>query len=298
MAKPVKPVKTAAAFVLDLDPRVLLPAEGNRKIDEDTKEFKDLVLSVQTIGVRHPLMVTAEQGKGKKSGETFYRIQGGHRRALAAIAGLAKDVLACDAIKRPFESKCSTVPCLVVGGEWGMEVAAIENLHRRSLTTGERIRLYEGLKAQGWVHEKIADSVGESRSAISNMLGIRDRLCKPLQDLLDKHDSLQIGKLLRVGALPKEAQEEAWEAFDGVPKPSDKGKEVEKAGPRERQAKAVMVITVRADGMIETSVRKQEGGTPGQEDKPESWGPAVPGTKAGTFKAAGIEVTVRRVSAK
>jgi len=286
----------SSVIVLDLDPRTLLPSEDNRKVDEESKEFKDLVLSIRTIGVRQPIMATAEKNR---KGETVYRIRAGHRRTLAAIKGLVDDIAASAVAGKPLETRCDTVPVCVTGGEWGDEISAVENLHKRALTTGERIRLFEGLKAKGWAHEKIADSVGESRSAITNMLGISARLAKPLQDLLAKHDSLPISKLLKVGGLPKDDQVAAWEALDGVPKPSDKGKATAgETATRERAAKAVMVITVRADGSIETQIRNQEGGTPGQEDKPESWSVPKAGDKAGTWERAGVEITVRRMGAK
>src|SRR5271166_4153003 len=67
-----------SAQVHMVDPKLLLPAEGNRAVDRDSQEFIGLVASVAEVGVRIPVMAVLEKG-GK------YRLRAGHRRTAAAV---------------------------------------------------------------------------------------------------------------------------------------------------------------------------------------------------------------------
>lgn len=300
MATKTASAKTAAVLVM-IDPSLLLPKPGNRPVDAESDKFTALVASVAEVGVRVPPMAVAVKGG--------YQLEAGHRRTAAAIKANTmharheryvmgeKSGYAIKAIpdnERDQPSKCALIPVLVVGAEWGAEVAAVADLHQRKLTTGERIRLYNSLDSEGWTAVKIAQATGESRSSVSNCLGIEKRLCKPLQDLLAQIDELPLGKLLEVGGLPKPDQEAKWASYANVPQPGEGGKRA--AGEptsHKRGSKAVLTIIIRADGSIETSSRTAEGGVKGaSEDEAVKWSEPRNGERGGSWTVGHVVVTV------
>ena len=116
-------------------------------------DLKELAASIESKGVLEPLLV-----RPLKSGR--FRIIAGERRFRAALeAGLAE------------------VPCieLDVPDNEVMEIALIENLHRRDLHPFEEAMGYSTLaETHGYTQQKIASSIGKSRVSITEALSLLD----------------------------------------------------------------------------------------------------------------------------
>jgi len=116
-------------------------------------DLKELAVSIESKGVLEPLLV-----RPLKSGR--FRIIAGERRFRAALeAGLAE------------------VPCieLDVPDNEVMEIALIENLHRRDLHPFEEAMGYSTLaETHGYTQQKIASSIGKSRVSITEALSLLD----------------------------------------------------------------------------------------------------------------------------
>jgi ParB family chromosome partitioning protein len=114
-------------------------------------DLAELVLSIESKGVLEPLLV-----RPMKSGR--FRIIAGERRFRAALeAGLAE------------------VPCieLDVPDNEVMEIALIENLHRRDLHPFEEAMGYSSLaKTHGYTQQRIATALGKSRVSITEALSL------------------------------------------------------------------------------------------------------------------------------
>ncbi|HVS65824.1 MAG TPA: ParB/RepB/Spo0J family partition protein [Thermoanaerobaculia bacterium] len=137
-------------------------------------DLEEIVSSVREKGVLEPILIrrrpvddgAERDGAGEESGETpsarssgaTYRIISGERRFRAALeAGL----LEIPAIE------------LDVSEEEALEIALIENLQRKDLTPFEEAEGYRALaELHGYTHEQIAKSVGKSRVAVTESLGI------------------------------------------------------------------------------------------------------------------------------
>jgi ParB family chromosome partitioning protein len=116
-------------------------------------DLKELAKSIEAKGVLEPLLV-------RPMGDGHYRIIAGERRFRAAMeAGLAE------------------VPCIEfdVPENEVVEIAMIENLHRRDLHPFEEAEGYAGLAARhGYTQQQIADGVGKSRVSITESLSLLD----------------------------------------------------------------------------------------------------------------------------
>jgi ParB family transcriptional regulator, chromosome partitioning protein len=132
-------------------------------------ELGDLVSSIRDKGVLEPILVRPmpmlraanEEGQGSLIGDgrdSSYRIISGERRYRAAQeAGL-------------FE-----VPVIEmdVSEQEAREIALIENLQRKDLTPFEEAEGYKALaEIHTYTHEEIAESVGKSRSVITESLSL------------------------------------------------------------------------------------------------------------------------------
>jgi ParB family transcriptional regulator, chromosome partitioning protein len=116
-------------------------------------DLKELAASIESKGVLEPLLV-----RPLKSGR--FRIIAGERRFRAALeAGLAE------------------VPCieLDVPDNEVMEIALIENLHRRDLHPFEEAMGYNSLaETHGYTQQRIASSLGKSRVSITEAISLLD----------------------------------------------------------------------------------------------------------------------------
>lgn len=116
-------------------------------------DLSELKLSIEAKGVLEPLLVRPVAG-GR------YRIIAGERRFRAALeAGLAE------------------VPCieLDVPDSQVMEIALIENLHRRDLHPFEEAEGFAGLaERHGYTQAQIATAIGKSRVSVTEAMSLLD----------------------------------------------------------------------------------------------------------------------------
>ena len=116
-------------------------------------DLKELARSIAAHGVLEPLLV-------RPLGDGRFRIIAGERRFRAAM-----------------EAGLTEVPCieLEVGDNEVVEIALIENLHRRDLHPFEEADGYSSLAAKhGYTQQKIADAIGKSRVTVTEALSLLD----------------------------------------------------------------------------------------------------------------------------
>jgi ParB family transcriptional regulator, chromosome partitioning protein len=120
----------------------------------------DLVTSIRAKGVLEPILVRPRPEIEDDSGgsSAIYRIIAGERRYRASLeAGL-------------FEVPVIEID---VSDEEALEIALIENLQRKDLTPFEEAEGYRVLgERHGYTHEEIADSVGKSRTVVTESLSL------------------------------------------------------------------------------------------------------------------------------
>ena len=142
-------------------------------------DLTELKRSIESKGVLEPLLV-------KPIAEGRYRIIAGERRFRAAM-----------------EAGLTEIPCieLDVPENEVVEIALIENLHRRDLHAFEEAEGYSSLAARhGYTQQQIADAVGKSRVSITetmSLLEIPDEVrdeCRRA-DIVAKSVLLQIARL-------------------------------------------------------------------------------------------------------
>jgi ParB family chromosome partitioning protein len=116
-------------------------------------DLRELVKSIEAKGVLEPLLVRQIPG-GR------FRIIAGERRFRAAMeAGLAE------------------VPCieLDVSESEVLEIALIENLHRRDLHPFEEAEGFSGLaERHGYTQQQVADAIGRSRVSVTEAISLLD----------------------------------------------------------------------------------------------------------------------------
>lgn len=129
--------------------------------------LEDLAASIKANGVIEPIIVRPLPAG---AGAAKYEIVAGERRWQAAkIAGL------------------SDIPAIVrqLSDREAVAVALIENIQREELTSAEEGRALKRLIEEFTLtHQEVADSVGRSRAAVSNLIRLLD-LPEPVVDLID-----------------------------------------------------------------------------------------------------------------
>ncbi len=154
-------MKHDAHFVDSLSERFGAAIGRNIPIDEietnpeqprrSVGDLTELRMSIESKGVLEPLLV-------QPTAEGRYRIIAGERRFRAALeAGLAE------------------VPCieLDVPENEAMEIALIENLHRRDLHPFEEAMGYASLaETHGYTQQQIAATIGKSRVSITEAMSL------------------------------------------------------------------------------------------------------------------------------
>ncbi len=123
------------------------------RVKVDVEALEELTRSVRAHGVVQPVIV-------RPSGEERYELVAGERRWRAAqAAGLA------------------TVPAVVreLSDEVSLTIAIIENIQREDLTPLEEARGVARLVEEfAMTHREVAEAVGRSRPAVSNLLRLLD----------------------------------------------------------------------------------------------------------------------------
>ena len=160
------------------------PYQPRRRIDPEALD--ELARSIRAHGVLQPVVV-------RPMGEGRYELVAGERRWRAAqAAGL------------------ETVPSVVreVSDDVALSIAIIENIQREDLTPLEEARGVARLVEEfGMTHREVAEAVGRSRPAVSNLL----RLLELNEDVRDRLESgeIEMGHARALLALAGAEQSEA-----------------------------------------------------------------------------------------
>lgn len=141
--------KTVQPSTLELTVKQLSPGRYQPRRIMREAELETLADSIRSQGIIQPILV-------RKTNEDRYEIIAGERRWRAAqMAGLAK------------------VPVVIkeVSDENAMAMALIENIQRENLNPLEEALALERLSKEFQLtHQQVAEAVGKSRAAISNLL--------------------------------------------------------------------------------------------------------------------------------
>jgi ParB family transcriptional regulator, chromosome partitioning protein len=131
----------------------------------------DLADSIRRQGVIQPILVRPISAGS--TGEQRYEIIAGERRWRAAqLAGLTE------------------VPAIIraVPDEAAVAMALIENIQREDLNPLEEARAFERLIAEfGLTHQQVAEAVGRSRAAVSNLLRLME-LAPEVGELVERRE--------------------------------------------------------------------------------------------------------------
>ncbi|MCY0389166.1 ParB/RepB/Spo0J family partition protein [Robbsia sp. Bb-Pol-6] len=152
--------KEAVPTVLPLSRMVPGKYQPRTRMDEGA--LQDLAASIRAQGLMQPILVRPI------GAESFEIIAGERRFRAAGLVGLAE------------------VPVLVkdVSDQAAAAMALIENIQREDLNPLEEAQGIQRLLDEfSFTHEQAAESVGRSRSAVSNLLRLLN-LAKPVQTML------------------------------------------------------------------------------------------------------------------
>ena len=142
-------------------------------------DLSELRRSIEARGVLEPLLV-------KPISESRYRIIAGERRFRAAM-----------------EAGLTEIPCieLDVPENEVVEIALIENLHRRDLHAFEEAEGYASLAARhGYTQQQIADAVGKSRVTVTEAMSLLE-IPDALRDACRRADISARSVLLQIARL-------------------------------------------------------------------------------------------------
>lgn len=163
----------------------LRPGKYQPRRDMSQVALEELATSIRHQGIIQPIIVRSIVEGG-------YEILAGERRWRAArIAGL------------------SHVPCLIkeVADQEAMAIGLIENIQREDLNVIEESRALARLIDEfGFTHLSVAEAVGKSRSAVSNLLRL-GQLNDEVKQLVE-HGSLEMGHARALLAVTGEQQTE------------------------------------------------------------------------------------------
>ncbi len=184
-ATPVRP-GTTDGELRSLPVDLLRRGRFQPRVDMHPESLQDLADSIRAQGVVQPIVVKPD-GKGE------YEIIAGERRWRAAqLAGL------------------QDIPAVVrdVPDQAAMAMALIENIQRENLNSMEEANALQRLINEfELTHQAVAEAVGRSRAAVSNML----RLLELNDDVkrMVEHGDLEMGHARALLALKGGAQSEA-----------------------------------------------------------------------------------------
>lgn len=155
----------------------------------DQESLQELAESIRVQGIVQPIVVRAEG--------SHYELVAGERRWRAAqLAGLQK----VPAVIRELDAKSAAA------------IGLIENIQREDLNPLEQAQAFSRLIEEfDLTHQQVADSVGRSRAAVSNLLRLLD-LAEPVKQQVNKglldmgharallalirHDQVEVAKLV------------------------------------------------------------------------------------------------------
>src|SRR3990167_6787049 len=159
------------------------PGKYQPRRDIDPVALEELAKSIRTQGIIQPLIV-------RPIGSNKYEIIAGERRWRAAqLAGLTE------------------VPAIIrsITDDAAIAIALIENIQREDLSPIEEAIAFDRLIDEfGMTHQQVADSIGKSRTSVTNLLRLL-ALPEEVKTMLDRH-LLEMGDRKSVITLPEVAQ--------------------------------------------------------------------------------------------
>ena len=195
----------------------LKPGKYQPRTHMDQESLAELAASIKAQGIMQPILV-------REAGNKLEIIAGERRWRASQLAGLQQ------------------VPVLVreIPDEAALAMALIENIQRENLNPLEEANGIKRLIDEfGMTHQAAADSVGRSRTAVTNLLRLLN-LAKPVQDLVMQGRidmgharallSLEGAKQITIaeqiaqnGLSVREAEELVRRASSATPRPVAKG---------------------------------------------------------------------------
>lgn len=139
----------------------IIPNRFQPRISFDDKALQELSNSIKQHGIIQPLVL-------RKLGDKYEIIAGERRYKAATMAGLTK------------------VPAVIadIDDNTSAEVALVENVQRKNLTSIEEAKSYKNILDKGYMtQEALAKKMGLSQSAIANKLRLLN-LAEEVQDAL------------------------------------------------------------------------------------------------------------------
>lgn len=169
-AVPAQPAGDDQPALVDIPVDLLRPGPYQPRSVMDPERLAELANSIEKQGVVQPIVV-------RPVGTGEYEIIAGERRWRAAQL-----------------AELSTIPAVVrdVPDEVTVAIALIENIQRENLNPLEESTAFKRLIDEfEMTHQEVAETVGRSRAAVSNLLRLQD-LQKPVKDMIDARE-LEMG---------------------------------------------------------------------------------------------------------
>lgn len=162
------PVDHPSAGFAELEIEEISASPHQPRVRFDDDALEGLAASIREVGVLQPVVVRPGETDG-----AYLLIAGERRLRAAEMAGLV------------------TIPAVirsVASDERYLTEALIENVQREDLSPLEEAAAYRNLLEDfGMTHEKVASSVGKSRSAVTNTIRLL-QLPAPIQGMLEREE--------------------------------------------------------------------------------------------------------------
>jgi len=178
-----KELTSKGAELQNLPIEQLHPGKYQPRKDMSAEALDDLANSIKSQGIIQPIVV-------RPVSEYSYEIIAGERRWRAAQL-----------------AELDTVPCLIkhVPDEAAVAIALIENIQREDLNAMEEAIALERLLIEfELTHQEVADAVGKSRTAVTNLLRLNN-LNSEVKTLLE-HGDIEMGHARALLALDNDIQ--------------------------------------------------------------------------------------------
>ena len=149
--------------ILQIPIEDIIPNRFQPRLNFDDEALQELAKSIKEHGIIQPLVL-------RKLGDKYEIIAGERRYKASQIAGL------------------TTVPAVIsnIDDEKSAEVALVENIQRKNLTSIEEAKSYKNILDRGYLtQEQLAEKLGISQSTIANKLRLLN-LCDEVQEALLK----------------------------------------------------------------------------------------------------------------
>ena len=204
-------------------------------------DLKELAKSIEAKGVLEPLLV-------RPMGDGRYRIIAGERRFRAAM-----------------EAGLTEVPCIEfdVPENEVIEIALIENLHRKDLHPFEEAEGYAGLaNRHGYTQQQIADALGKSRVSVTEAMSLLD-IPEDVREECRRADISARSVLLEIARLknPDDMREAIAQGDGGLhprrPAPEERG-DPRQATPAASPSSTNRGGTLQTESLLPEVPRRQE----------------------------------------